>query len=232
MKSIATIFSGQQHDHPLWPAGNSGQLNTLWYRSALALDSIWRRIVMPVAFILTATSSFSATEEDAADVVVQSISQITYMLEGDLPIEQVHAGIEDMFANFADTVYISKTSLGRPWLRMTPAQRRLYSRVFQGYLARKYAVHFPKFIGGDYEIVRSRTIADNRSHEIVTRMHLKNRPPFPVYWRLVEVDGQPRIRNIIVDDLNLLALEKKIVRVLLEKSRGDINILIRTIANR
>ena len=110
---------------------------------------------------------------------------------------------------------------------LSDEQRILFQKIFQRYLAEKYSIHFPKFIGGKYEVIQARTTRNDQTYEIVTTMYLPHEPPFPVYWHLVSIDGQPRIRNIIVDDLNLLVLEKKIISSLLEQSGGDLNVLMR-----
>ena len=198
----------------------------------LAMNIIKNKLHLFLVFLLFCTPVFSSSKEEASQVVIGAIDQINFMLDSGLPLEQVHSGIEDMFRTFADTNYIGKVSLGRPWLNLSEAERIAYIMVFQGYLSRKYAIHFPKFIGGNYEIIQVNSSNDNQNFEVVTQMYLNRRAPFPVYWYLKNIDGKPRIQNMVVDDLNLLALEKKIVGVLWEKSRGNISTLIGTVANR
>ena len=201
-------------------------------KSAFFVPSLRKKLLTIVAFALVVNPVNSASEADVSSVVESAISEITYMLENDFPTEQVYVGIEAMFDAYADTDYIGKISLGRPWLDMTTNQKKLYIKEFQGYLSRKYINYFPRFIGGDYEVISITTNETNNSFEVVTQMNLSHRPPFPVYWYLNTINDEPRIQNIIVDDLNLLALEKKIISVLWEKSRGNVRTLIGTVANR
>ncbi len=170
---------------------------------------------------------FSATPEKATEVVEEVIQTVNYMLNNNLPKPEVHSGIEDMFINFSDTNYIGRAALGRTWLDLSEKQREVFLKIFQRYLAEKYSIHFPKFIGGKYEVILARTTRNEQTYEIVTTMYLTHEPPFPVYWHLVSIDEQPRIRNIIVDDLNLLVLEKKVIQSLLEQSGGNLNELMR-----
>ena len=171
--------------------------------------------------------SISATPEKATEIVEEVIRTVNYMLYNDFPKPEIHAGIEDMFINYSDTNYIGRSALGRAWLDLSEKQRRVFQKIFQRYLAEKYSIHFPKFIGGKYEVIQARTTRNDQTYEIVTTMYLPHEPPFPVYWHLVSIDEQPRIRNIIVDDLNLLVLEKKIISSLLEQSGGNLNELLR-----
>lgn len=192
------------------------------------IHKLLRILIIPLMFLAyTVNPSISATPEKATEVVEEVIKTVNYMLHNDFPKSKIHAGIEDMFINYSDTNFIGRTALGRPWLNLSEKQRKIFQKIFQRYLAEKYSIHFPKFIGGKYEVIQARTTKNDQTYEIVTTMYLTYEPPFPVYWYLVSIDGQTRIRNIIVDDLNLLILEKKIIGSLLEQSGGNLNELMR-----
>ncbi len=192
------------------------------------IQKLRKLLILTIILLALSTSiGFSKTPALATEVVEEAIQTVNYMLNNDFPKAKIHAGIEEMFINFSDTNYIGRVALGRPWQTLSEKQKRLFLKIFQRYLAEKYASHFPKFIGGKYEVIQARTTRNDQTYEIVTTMYLTHEPPFPIYWHLVNINEQPRIRNIIVDDLNLLVLEKKILNSLLEQSGGNVNVLMK-----
>jgi len=180
-----------------------------------------------ILWSLVITDSYPATPEKATEVVEEVIHTVNHMLYNNFPKAEIYAGIEEMFINMADTQYIGQVALGRQWLEISEQRRNLFLKIFQRYLAEKYSIYFPRFIGADYEVIRARTTRNDQTYEIVTTMYLPHEPPFPVYWDLVSIDGEPRIRNITVDDLNLLVLERKVIGALLEQSGGNLEELMR-----
>ena len=204
----------------------------VYRQSAASLPPVRLVTALAVMFLLVASSTNAASTQEAVAVVESSIARIDSVLTSDLPAEQVADGLELLFRDHIDAVYMARAVLGPPWRKATPTQRQAFAVVFRRYLAEKYSRYFPKFIGLTYKVVRARTTRNDATFEIVTKMYLRHQAPAQVHWHLAATDGTPKIRNMIVEDWNLLVLEKAVVRSLLSQNGGSLSRLIRSLPRR
>ena len=176
--------------------------------------------------------SHAATTNDATIIVEKTIKSIDFLLTANISGEALYQGIEKIFEQHAASKTVAKVALGRFWNKLSIEEQEKFHKVFVRYLSEKYSHYFPKFIGGDYIIKYSRTTRNEQTFEVVTTMYTPTRAPFPVYWHLVTISENPLIYNIIVDDLNLLLLERTVIQSLLSQSGYRIKELLPTLAKR
>ncbi|HSF92485.1 MAG TPA: ABC transporter substrate-binding protein, partial [Paracoccaceae bacterium] len=132
---------------------------------------------------------------------------------------------EGIFRSYADVPRIAGVSLGAPWRTATSAQKAGYVEAFQGYLARKYGRQFRKFAGAKIDIVRSRD-GGRKGVLVLSMIDLPGDTPFEVEWQVIEVSGTPKMFDLIIEGISMLASERSEIGAMLEKRGGDIDRLI------
>ena len=187
---------------------------------------------MATALACLAVDSKANSTQDAVAVVESSISQLDTLITSDLPSDQIADGIELLFTMNIDATYMARAALGHPWRTASRKQKIAFTRVFRRYLAEKYSRYFRKFIGTTYTVRNARTTRNEQTFEVITTMYVKHGSPANVYWHLASSESGPRIRNMIVGDWNLLALEKTVIRNLLSQYGGSLNTLINMLPRR
>ncbi len=188
--------------------------------------------MLAIGLALIVGESKAANTQAAIAVVESSIDQLDAIIASGRPSSEISDGIESLFKENLDAVYMARAVLGPPWRTATASQRAAFTRVFRRYLAEKYSRYFRKFNGATYTVRSARTTRNENSYEVVTTMHVQNKEPTRVYWHLFETKHGPKIRNLIVDEWNLLALEKTVLRNLLRHYNGNLNSLIRVLPRR
>ncbi len=201
-------------------------------RSAALLQPARLVVVLAVLMALVAGATMAESTRDAVAVVESSIARIDAVVTSGLPSQQIADGLESLFREHIDAVYMARAVLGQPWRKATPEQRHAFTVVFRRYLAEKYSRYFPRFIDVTYKVSRARTTRNESTFEVVTKMYLRHRTPAQVHWHLAATDGAPKIRNMIVEDWNLLVLEKAVMRSLLSQNGGSLTRLIRNLPRR
>ena len=133
-------------------------------------------------------------------------------LRADLPALQRHL------------VYRSLRAGGRTAAGRRPAQKKAFSKAFQGYISRKYGKRFREFIGGKLEVTGVKRV--KKWYEVSTIAYLKGQSPFEVTFLVSDRSGRDLFFNMFIEGVNLLLTERTEIGAILDRNKGDIDALI------
>ena len=184
-------------------------------------------IALALSAVLAARAS--ATEEAAEQLVTHVIGLINGLLGSGRPEEELARDLESVLVEFAASEIIARTALGPPWRRASNGRRDAFSDAFRRYLAKKYLRRLPWFGEGRYEIVESRTVKE-RTFEVVSYSHFKGQDPFSLRWHIVRLENEMLIFNLVINGVNMLAVEQSLIRNMYSRRNGDLDLLIADLA--
>lgn len=171
-------------------------------------------------------------EDEARGIVEQTSTRLVQIISTPLVTEQKHHEMEILLERFTDFESISASVLGRAvWRTASKEQQAQFIEAFKAYLAKKYTKYFPDLIGGRFEIIGSNLLKKNYV-EVVTRMYHSFGRPETVLWYVLERNGESKIYNLIVGDLNMLYLEREYIADLLHHRNGDLDQVIAYLPHR
>lgn len=190
-----------------------------------------RRNVMMLLAAGTAASLAGAggagamTVNEARDLIQRLVTEINGIIASGRPEAQMFREFEAILTRFGDMPAIARSVLGAEgWNSANAAQQRAYVEAFSGYLARKYGRRFREFIGAEIRVTGTREVSAGVL--IGSVANLRGRAPFEVEWLVSARSGQPRMVNLFIEGINMLATERTEVRAMLDARRGNIDQLI------
>ncbi|MEM6373908.1 MAG: ABC transporter substrate-binding protein, partial [Pseudomonadota bacterium] len=135
---------------------------------------------------------------------------------------------ERIFARYSDTSYIAAYAMGADGRSASTAQKRAFSKAFQGYVARKYGKRFREFVGGRLEVKGVRKVKN--WFEVDTTAFLQGEAPFTVTFHVSNRSGRDLFFNMFIEGINLLLTERAEVGALIDRNGGNIDAMIRDLS--
>jgi len=161
----------------------------------------------------------------ARALVQKLVAEIMTIINSGKPPPALYRDFEQIFIRYADVPIIARSLLGVPWRTATPAQRQAFTIALRGYLARKYGSRFRQIIGGRIAVTDARRV---KSFVAVTSTaYFKGQKPFEVLWLVSDKSGHLRFFNIVIEGVNMLITERTEVGAMLDRRRGNIDLLIK-----
>lgn len=177
------------------------------------------------AAAVAAPRALRALTENSASALINSlIGDINRVIDSGKGESAMFREFERIFARYSDTSYISAYALGADGRRASAAQKRAFSKAFQGYIARKYGKRFREFIGGKLEVTGVKKV--KKWYEVSTIAYLKGQSPFEVTFLVSDRSGKDLFFNMFIEGVNLLLTERTEIGAILDSKGGDINALI------
>lgn len=188
-----------------------------------------RAVLLGAAALMVAGPAQAVTEAEARALVDAVAAELTRIVNSGGSQAQMIARFEQVFDRFADMPVIARSVLG-PVARSASAQQlSRFAAAYRGYLARKYGrALFGGYAGGELQVGRVRRSGTVFSVEsrAVMRRRAGGTETLSVVWQVSERSPQPRFFNMIIDGVNLFAIEREEVPALLDARRGDLDRLI------
>ena len=180
--------------------------------------------------LLPVTGRASPAERAQAHVA-QLSRELLALINSGLPEASLYGEFERLLARHADMPAVAAATLGPPWRNATPQQRERFVAAYQAYLARRYGRQFRDFQQSRLAITRVRD-AGSAGVLVETRLSQPGRSDIAVDWQVSERSGQPRVVNLIVEGISMLANERAEIGTMLEAQRGSIDGLIQALRAR
>lgn len=196
-------------------------------------DPISRRRLLALtlagAALVPALPARATTEAEARTLVDAVAVELTAIVNSGGSLGQMIGRFEGVFGRFADMNVIGRSVLG-PVARQASAQQLArFAAAYQGYLARKYGrALFGGYAGGEVRVTgvsKSGTVYSVASQAVMRRRSGGNET-LSVIWQVSERSAPPRFFNMIIDGVNLFAIEREEVPALLDARRGNLDRLI------
>ena len=198
----------------------------------MVTDRLSRRHLLALAAaaaLLPAAPARATTEAQARALVDAVAAELTVIVNSGGSLAQMIGRFEGVFDRFADMNVIARSVLG-PVARQASAQQLgRFTTAYRGYLARKYGrALFGGYTGGEIQVTgvsKSGTVFSVSSRAVMRRRAGGNET-LSVIWQVSERSPQPRFFNMIIDGVNLFAIEREEVPALLDARRGNLDRLI------
>ncbi|MCO6419425.1 ABC transporter substrate-binding protein [Siccirubricoccus sp. KC 17139] len=120
---------------------------------------------------------------------------------------------------------VGRFILGRWWRQATPQQQQDYMKLFEETLIRNLSARFGEYQGVRFSLGRSqqRTEEDVLVNTIIER---PNTAPFSLDWRVAEVNGQPRVVDVIAEGTSLRLTQRSEYSSVIQRNNGSIQALL------
>lgn len=131
-----------------------------------------------------------------------------------------------VFTKYADVNFIALSALGVDGRSATAAQKSAFTKAFTGYISQRYGSRFREFEGGQIEVVSTKEVKNR--FEVLTMTKLKGKSPFDVVFIVAAKNG--KFIDMQVEGISIVKSERKEIGAMLDKRKGDLDLLIRDLS--
>ena len=164
------------------------------------------------------------TLNEARSLIDALVGDINRVINSGRQASAMYSDFERIFAKYADVPIIARSALGVAWRSTNAAQQRAFVQAFQGYISRKYGKRFREFIGGKIRVVDTRKVKS--FYEVISVADLRGEAPFEVRFHVSDKSGRPKMFNMFIEGINLLATERTEIGAMLDRRKGNVDALI------
>jgi len=168
------------------------------------------------------TFAFGLTERSAVSFINTVMADVHAVINSGKSESQMLNDFEAFFSGSAEVPLIAKTALGAPGRTASSSQLSAYIRAFQGYISRKYGRQFRDFVGAELNVVSSRDLGA-KGVLVKSKVDLPTEPDFDLDWWVIEVNGRPKMFDLIIEGISLISTERTEIGALLESVGGDLD---------
>lgn len=178
-----------------------------------------------IAFVPGAV--WALNESSANTLISRLVSAINKVIASGKSETAMFREFERIFKTYSDTSYIAAYALGVDARRASGAQKKAFSKAFQGYISRKYGKRFREFIGGSLEVKSVKRV--KKWYEVSTTAYLRGEAPFEVTFLVSDRSGKDLFFNMYIEGVNLLLTERTEIGAILDRNKGDIDAMIKEV---
>ncbi len=164
------------------------------------------------------------TTAEASNLINRLVTDINAVINSGKRESAMYQEFERIFGTYADVPLIAQMALGPDWRVASTPQRRAFAGAFQSYISRKYGQRFREFIGGEIRVTGTQPLKS--FYEVISVADLRGEAPFEVRWHVRDSRGQPKMFNLFIEGVNMLATERTEVRAMLDRQGGNLDALI------
>ncbi|GAA6197611.1 ABC transporter substrate-binding protein [Pseudophaeobacter arcticus] len=176
------------------------------------------------AALVPAAPLWALNEAGASRLISSLVTDINKVIASGKAENAMFREFERIFKRYSDTSYIAAYALGVDARRASAAQKRNFSKTFQGYISRKYGKRFREFIGGSLEVKSVKRV--KKWYEVSTTAFLQGQAPFEVTFLVSDRSGKDLFFNMYIEGVNLLLTERTEIGAILDSNQGDIDAMI------
>lgn len=192
------------------------------------IEPIGRRATLGLVAAAAALAALPALAAgtDRATALVQSLSaDLMRLINSGRSAGQLYGEFERLLARYADMPAVSASVLGPPWRGASAAQKQGFVAAFQRYLSRKYGAQFDEYQNARIEVTGAKD-GGKAGVLVQTRVVRPGKEPIAVDWQISDRSGQPKVVNLVIEGVSMLATERAEIGAILEASGGSIDRLI------
>ena len=154
-------------------------------------------------FCLSNGATAQQMDISRASAFIQATGQeLVAAINADGPVPQRRDRVGVILRRAVDVEGVGRFILGRWWRTANAQQQQEYLRLFEQILIRNLSSRFGEYQGLTFSLGRSqaRTEEDVLVSTVVER---RGTPSFGLDWRVAEVDGQPKVVDVIAEGTSL-----------------------------
>jgi phospholipid transport system substrate-binding protein len=172
--------------------------------------------------------ALALTVDEAKALVGKPIADVNRTINSGKSEQAMFGDFERIFRTYADVPVIARSALGTAARSASSAQLSAFTKAYQGYIARKYGRRFREFIGGEISVTDARAVKSY--FEVISVAKLRGESPFDLRWHVSDKSGKNLFFNLIIEGVNMLASERAEVGALLDKRKGNLDVLTKDLA--
>ena len=184
-----------------------------------------RRIVLAMLGSLPLAQPVLALSQSEAESLIGKLTDdIFRVINAGKSESAMFRDFERIFSKYADVPVIAQSSLGVARRSASNGQVREFTKVFQGYVSRKYGKRFREFIGAKIQVTKSQKT--KRGFLVDSDVTFPGKKPFLVQWQVSDASGRDKMFDIIIEGISMLRLEREEIGAMLDRRGGNIDKLI------
>ena len=188
-----------------------------------------RRTVLAgmAAMVALPGAAFAAISAGQAEKLIgKVVADINSIINSGMSESKMISRFEGVFRQYADTDFIALAALGVDGRSASASQKSAFTKAFTGYIANRYGSRFREFEGGKIEVVSSKQVKSR--FEVLTMTKLQGKAPFDVVFIVSSKNG--KFIDMQVEGISIVKSERKEIGAMLDKRKGDLDLLIRDLA--
>ncbi len=193
-----------------------------------------RRLLLGAVLALAATAGGAraqgADPARATQFIQATGQEMVSALNSNAPVAQRRQQVAAILRRAVDIEGVGRFVLGRWWRQASAAEQQEYMRLFEETLIRNLSARF-----GEYQGVRlSLGRAQQRAEEDVlvnTVIERPNMAPLSLDWRVGNVNGQPRVVDVIAEGTSLRLTQRSEYSAVIQRNNGQVSALLAAMRN-
>ena len=163
---------------------------------------------------------------DAATALVTALARdLLALVTSGKGEAQIYSGFEGILSRYADMPAVAASVLGPPWRTAGAAQKQAFVAAFQHYLSRRYGKQFRDYQSARIDVTGAKP-GGKAGVLVSTRVVRPGQDDISVDWQVSDHSGQPKVVNLIIEGVSMLANERAEVGAMLDASGGSLDALI------
>ena len=177
-----------------------------------------------LALTMVPGTAHALSDAQARSLIGTALGEVNAAIGSGKTGAALYADFERIFVRYADVPVIARSALGAAARGASAAQLATFTKVFRGYISRKYGRRFHEFEGSRFEVTGARQVKS--FYEVKSIAYMRGESPFEVLWHVSDKSGKHLFFNIIIEGVNMLASERTEIGAMLDRRRGNIDLLI------
>ncbi len=191
-----------------------------------------RRLLLIAAAAVTGASALGRAQAQQVDInrattfIQQTGEELVQAINTPgAPVAQRRERVAQILRRAVDVDGVGRFILGRWWRNASPDQQQEYLQLFEQVLIRNLSARFGEYQGVRFALGRTqvRTEEDALVNTVVER---PGSPPFGLDWRVAEVNGQPRVVDVIAEGTSLRLTTRSEYSSVISRNGGNVGALL------
>ena len=184
----------------------------------------------PLVSVPWASAAAQMDTARAASFVQATGQELVGVLNSNAPVEVRRERVAAILRRAVDVEGTGRFILGRWWRTASPAEQQEYLQLFEETLIRNLSARFGEYQGVRFSLGRSQ----QRAEEDVLVNTIIERPniaPFSLDWRVGDVNGQPKVVDVIAEGTSLRLTQRSEYSAVIQRNNGQISALLAAMRN-
>ncbi len=165
------------------------------------------------------TASAAATYDSKEAAFIQSLANqaVEVLRDESLPSESREARFRDLLQDGFAIDKIGRFVVGKYWRQMTPEQQGDYLDLYAEWVLKTYSSRLGGYLGQTFEVTKS--VATDKGDIFVSSRikHPFDAEPIRVDWRVRNINGKPKVIDIVVGGTSMLVTQRSEFSAVLDK---------------
>jgi len=185
-----------------------------------------RRLLLGAPLLLAAFPAAAQMDTGRAAAFIQATGEeLVRVINSPAAPEQRRAQVVAILRRSVDVEGTGRFILGRWWRQATPAEQAEYLRLFEEVLIRNLASRFGEYQGVTFALGRSQLRTEDDAL-VTTVVQRPGSAAFNLDWRVAEVNGQPRIVDLVAEGASLRLTQRSEYSAVVQRGGNQVAALL------